>query len=588
MDTSGWNRFYSGLILTLAVLVAVGCGDTASSDDPDGASDGAYLMVPATPVELQGEVTGDVEAGVIVYERHTAEPVDRTQVDFEVLEDDDDAPALSSGGVFTESDGVAMVDVNLGNAEGSWTVRASHPEANSVEFEVEARPEETGSLNIDLVNASPGIMDLSDIDVRVYRSSHFDCNLFQPLISQDDNTVAEDYTPFIDDPVTVDNLSTSQSYVVTGIARGERGQIAAGGCMESVIVQEDQTTDVELILQLIPLNPVGTYDVVSHWDFTDALADSGPAGSTIVNVLEIFENPGQGIYDEIIQLVGNLVGGFISNTIDYFLGATGLDETFQDAIDDFIASSEGLSSVQETGQELGQVVSNLEVHSELSIGKMAADFEFRGQDNWIGIILYWSGLCEDNDPDPDCDVIDLVADQDGEFAELGVLSSDWTGRVAAFDQLQIDQHTVSLRYGRLIQYLLNDVMLPAVTDGNANSMSEAFAYWFGCDSIVGSIISGDEVCAANYCLEAETLEDFCETAVSTVFGFADILIGTLEYDMGLQLGGEGRLIEESSDGLVDYIEDGVYEGFIQDSDDGLTTSTFEATFEAERRTDSGE
>lgn len=573
-----------GTVLGLFALVFVGCGD-ATTDDT-GQADGqnnAYLMVPTAGTDIAGEVTGDVELGVMLYDRSSGEPVENAPVQFDVSDEEDEDPlSLTAGQVYSDEQGVAAVEAFLGTQEGTWEVEATNSSSNSVTFEVQILPAETGDLEVELVHPAPGIMDLSDIDLRVYRASHFDCNWFEPLLTQDEETVADAYTPFVGDSVTVENLSVNNAYVVTAIARGEQGQIAAGGCMSSVIVQADQTTDREMILQLIPLNPAGTYDVLSHWDFTDALADAGPAGSVIVTVLDIFENPGQGIYDEIINLVGELVGGLISATIDQFLSMTGLDTQLQNAINNFIDDSDGLSAVRDAGQELRQVVANLEVHSELSIGKMAQDFEFRGQDNWLGLTLYWSGLCEDNDPDPDCDAIELKAEQDGEFADLGVLSSSWTGRVAAFDQLQIDQHAVSLRYGRLIRFILNDVMLPAVTDGNANSMSEAFSYWFGCDSIVGTIISGDEVCAFDYCLEADTVEDFCETAVSTVFSFADILIDSLEYDMGLRLGGEGRLIEETSDGLVDRIEDGVFEGYIDDGDGSGTTSSFSATFEAQR------
>ncbi len=593
--TSNRLRWRSIVAVMAAVLLGVsGCSDDPASGGGEGEEDEtgqsrSYLMVPAGGLEVEGEVTGGVELEIFLYDREDGEPVDNALVNFEVLADDDDetAPSLSSQGVYTGGNGDAAVDVYFGTEEGAWTVRASHPSSNDVEFDVIAGPVEAGAIDVTMVNPTSSIMDLTDIDVRIYRETQFDCQHFQPLGPQNLNAVlAHEFAPFVGSEVRFENLSTGQRYVVTAVARGEEGQRAAGACVGSLFVEHEQTTDVQLILQLVPLNPTGVYDVISFWDFTEALEDSGPAGSIIVRVLNIFENPGEAIYDELINLVGNLVGGIISGTFDTFLSMTGLDETFQNMINDFIEGNDGLRQVRDAGRDLRDVVANLQVHSELSIGGLAKDFEFRGQDNWLGITLYWTWGCDENDG-PDCGAIEMVADSDGQFGELGVMSSDWTGRVVAYNQLQIDQHPVSLRYGRLIMFVLNDVILPAVTDGNANSMSEAFAYWFGCDSLASSLIPDGEICALSFCIEDHTVENFCETAVSTVFGFADIIINSLEFDMGLRVGGEGRLIEETSDGIVDRIVDGYYAGAIEETDDNndqiSTTSSFHAEWEAVRQ-----
>ncbi len=589
-----WRSFVGVIAVIFVALVGCSDSDSAGAEDLDNQNNAtapndshSHFMVPAGSSTIEGEVTGDIEPKVFLYDRDTADPVDNRQVEFRVLENGDEsdehAPTLAVGNAATDSSGAAAVDAFLGTEEGVWTIRADSSSSNAVDFEVVVGPAESGDVEVTPINASPTLMPLSDVDLRLYRDIHFDCEYFEPLGPQNEDTLAEEFTPFTDDAVTFENLGTGNRYVISAVARGDQGQVAAGGCVGSVLVEDEQTTEVDIMLQLVPLNPTGTYDVISHWDFTEALADSGPAGSVIVRVLDIFENPGEAIYDEIINLIGELVGSIISNTFDFFLSATGLDSTFQNMIDDFIENNDGLSQVWQAGGDLRDVVADLEVQSELSIGKLATDFEFRGQDNWLGITLYWTWDCEEGAPD-DCGAIDLAADGDGEFAELGVLSSDWNGRVAAYNQLQIDQHTVSLRYGRLIMYVLNDVILPTITDGNATSMSEAFSYWFGCDSLAESLIPDDEICAANFCLEATTVADFCDTAVSTVFGFADILIDNLEFDMGLRLGGEGVLIEETSNGIVDRIEDGYYQGVIEDSADGTpTTSSFEATWEAVRQ-----
>lgn len=583
-----WRRAVSLILMLL--IVSAGCSDSQltsqgydEEDELRPRATDAYFMVPAGSRELEGAVTEAVDIEVYLYERASGDPASNRQVQFQVLEAAADAPTLEVGAVMTNANGSASVKAYLGTQVGEWTIRAFSESSNGVEFTVSSHPTETGSIAVELVNIAPTIMTLTDIDVRVYRNDRFSCQYFQPHGFVDEDFLAEGYSPFTEETVVFDELGTRNRYVVTAAARGTHGQIAAGGCVDNILVEHEQTTNVEMLLQLIPLNPSGRYDAVSHWDFTEALADSGSVGAIIVRVLNVFDNPGRAIYDEIINLVRNFFGGIVSGSIDTFLSMTGLDNTFQNLINNFIDGNDVLRQIRDAGRDLRDVVANLQVHSQLSIGKLASDFEFRGQDNWIGLTLYWRWNCGPNDG-PDCGAINLVPEADGTFAGLGILSSNWTGRVVAYDQMQVDQHPVSLRYGRLIIYVINDVILPTVTNGNANSLSEAFAYWIGCEGIANSLIPDGERCALGACIRADQVKNFCDSAVSTIFSFADLLIEGLEFDMGLRLGGSARLLEEDSDGVVDRLDQGLFEGFIE-GDGGQQSSRFTATWEAVRAID---
>lgn len=574
--------------LLLALFVAAGCGDSQASSNT-GVREGSetdpkfsdqYFMVPAGQEDMMVNVTETAPVAVYLYSKKTGDPVDGQNVTFEIIEEAEGVSLSALSGP-TGEEGKASVDLRAGTESATVKVRADHPSSNAVDFTIQILPLEVGGLKVKTTNTAPSIMDLVDVEVRIFRDTDYTCDEFRPLFEQPEPLDMKS-APRAGESVTFEELTTRNDFLITGIAYGDRGQIAGAGCMDRVPVQPDVTRDVELLLQLIPLNPVGTYDVTSHWDFTEAISESGAVGQTVVRVLDLFENPGQAIYNEIINLVQSLVGGIISGAIDTFLDATGLDEDFANMINDFIADNEALSKIFQAGSDLRDVVANLEVHSELTIGKLSSNYEFRGSDNWLGLTLYWRWDCDENAP-ADCGAIPLVIDENGEIGDLGVLSSEWTGRIVAYDQLQIDTHTMSLRYGRLIIYVLNDIILPELTNGNAHSLSEAFAYWIGCDSLAMSITGSDgEICALGACIEADQIENFCSSAVSTLFGFADLLVRGLEFDIGLRLGGEGKLIEVDSDGRVDLIEDGVYEGFLESSENGRT-SPFSATWEAERR-----
>lgn len=574
--------------LLIAMLFAIACGDSTVSgnteirEDDDSAprlSD-EYFMVPASQPDLQVGVSEQRPLSVFLYSKKTGEAVGGQAVTFELLEGAEGV-SLSALSSTTGDDGTGKVDLRAGTEEATVLVRADHPSSNAVDFTIEILPLSIGDLKVTTTNTAPSIMDLTDVEIRLYRDMEFTCDEFRPLFEAPE-PINMGVVARAGEAHTFGELGARTAYVVTGVARGERGQIAGAGCLDGIQLEEDAQKEVELLLQLIPLNPVGTYDVTSHWNFEQAVEDSGTVGSVVVRVLDIFENPGVAIYNEIINLVEALVGGIISGAIDVFLDLTGLDDQFQNMINDFIAGNEALSKLFQAGSDVRDVIANLEVHSELTIGKLSSNYEFRGSDNWLGITLYWRWNCDENSP-PDCGAIPLAVDSNGEIGSLGVLSSEWTGRVVAYDQLQIDTHTVSLRYGRLIIYVLNDVILPALTDGNAHSLSEAFAYWIGCPDLAANITGSDgEICALGACVTDDQIESFCSGAVSTIFGFADLLVRGLEFDLGLHLGGEGHLVELTSDGRVDRIEEGEFTGYMQSSEGGMS-SPFSAVWEADKR-----
>lgn len=585
----------AALLAVLFGLLTVGCGDSTVNGSgfdngprEEGNNDtnpetSNYLLVPAGDTELQGNVTESVDLKVLLYEVDTQQPAPDQSISFEVLESSDGQnPSLATLNAFTNQSGKSTVDLRLGAGEGQVKVRAKHEESNAVDFTVNVTPMATGNLEVTAVNTGAAVMTLQNIDIRVYRNSEYSCAEFRPLRQREVGELYTQVIPSVTQKGEFENLSANNRYLVTAVAQGSRGQIAAGGCVEDVSIQKDQTTEKELLLQLVPLNPAGRYDVTSNWDFTQALSDSGVVGQTIVRILDIFENPGRAIYDEIINLVRNTVGGIISGTIDSFLDLTGLDDQFEDMINDFIDNNQALSQIFDAGDDLRDIVADLEVHSELTIGKLGSDYEFRGTDNWLGVTLYWTWNCDASSP-PDCGAIDIIADANGQLGSLGVVSSEWTGRVASYNQLQIDQHPQTLRYGRLIIYILNEIILPEVTNGNAHSLSEAFAYWIGCASLADSITGSDgEIGALGATITDDQIESFCSNSVSTVFGFADLIVNNLEFDLGMRIGGEATMIETTSDGFVDLMEDGVYEGYMQSSDSNGQGSPINATWSAER------
>lgn len=576
---ASFNSKWMLLLTAFALLISplAGCGDAKVNTNVDEARnsddatvprlDDKYFLVAAGETHLIGNVTESVGLKVFLYDKVTGSPAANQTISYEILEpaegEPQDLASLSSLNGTTNAEGAANIELRLGAQPGALRVRADHELSNAVDFDVNIEALETGDLEVTLVNASPTVMGLSNIDVRLYRNAELSCAQFHPYRDHgvpelDRRTAASTQVKPL-----FEELGMRQRFVITARAEGDAGQIAAAGCAEDIVMEADRVTKRELLLQLIPLNPVGRYDVTSHWDFSQALADSGSVGSTIMTVFNIFENPGQGIYDGIIALVRTAVGGIISGTVDTFLGMVGLDDVVVDQINRLVENNSTLRRIRDAGRDLRDVVANLEVHSELTIGKMYSDYEFRGTDNWLGVTLYWRWNCDSTSP-PDCGAINIQADADGELGDLGVLSSEWTGRVIAYNQIQIDRHPLSLRYGRLMMHVLNNIIIPQITGGQANSLSEAFTGWV-CDGLVGSIAGDDgEVCAMGACFD---VAGACDSVVSSIAGLADLLVDNLEYDVGLSIAGEATLVELTSDGIVDELKDGVFEGTLRNASD---------------------
>jgi hypothetical protein len=559
----------SWLVFTLMTISACGDGEVRSntSIDPNPENPGGgpsvgkeYLLVPAGGTNLTVGVSGTSPLRVFLYSKTSGAPVDMQGIEYAVEDAGVTQATLAARNGTTNEDGEAKVDLRAGAVSGTVKIKVSHPAADPVEFTVLVKPLDTGAMDVTGVNTAPSIMPLSGLFVRVYESTQFTCNDFLPLRRQPDPIKFYE-VPTLQDVVRFEELPVAGvKYTVTATANGPRGQLAGAGCVEDVRIAPRDTTKVEVALQLIPINPVGRYEVTSEWDFSQALEDSGPVGSTLVRVLNVFNNPGRAIYDEAINLIRSFIG-IGADAINGFLNLTGLDDDFERMINDFIAGNEVLSKVQRAGQDLYNVIAKLKIHSQLTIGKLSSSYEFNGMDNWLGLTVYWRWNCDGN-PDPECGAIPLVIDGMSQGADLGILSAQWTGRVVAFDQLQVDQHALTLRYGRLIIYIFNEVIIPQLTDGNAHSLSEAFAYWIGCDRLATSILGGDERCALGFCVTSAQVESACTTAVSTVFNFADLLVRNLEFDVGLSVGGDAKLVEENSDGFVDRIIDGKFSGYM--------------------------
>lgn len=551
------------------LMMAAACTDDPVSTGgeyvlrPD-LNNGAPVEQPEAPVitDLRLAIVGEATRAAYFQEALNLE-VDLTWIEtgvaageetvtFEIVsQPQGDQSSLSTRQALTSARGRASVSLRPGTSAGQIVVRASHPRAQSVDFTLNIGPVPTGALRVRTTQPALPVVTLKDVDVRIYPHNVMNCAMFWPLSPQDAPQAIRRNARVTDVAVFTD-LNVRPLYTVTVIAHGERDQRLAGGCLEVSDLLPNGFKDVTIPLEIIPIEPTGRYDVTSYWDMTQAVASTGPFGSTITQVFASLDNPGQALYTLILDQVLRNVTPDTALIIESGLMLLGLDVEIQTRINDAIAANNTAANVLRAARDLRDSVSNLKVDSILTIGKFsAADGELFGRDEWYGLKVYWRANCDANSP-ADCGERRIGV---GAGSDVGIAGAEWTGRLIDYNHLIIDAHPMALRYGRIILEVLNEVILPGMTDGQAHSLSEAFAYWIGCDSIGESL-------ANSLPLDATTIAGFCQVAVTAGFGMVDQYVLGLDTPADYSIAGEGWMFDTSSDGKADLIEDGRYTGTI--------------------------
>lgn len=517
------------------------------------------VLIPSVGGDVFVGVDSAVQLGVYQYSIATGEPMVDEPVEFEIVTEGSDA-RLSSGRVTTDEDGLAAVRLNAGATPGSLIVRALSPCATAVDLEVDVLELPTGNVRVLFNYPFRDVYDVSPVRVDLFLADELDCRELDrgelpagALATQEASNVAGS--------VTFNGLLVDTAYTIVVIGYGEHGERAASGCAGNVLPRDGRTTEETVDMLLLPLDPVGDYDALSHWDFRDAISESGEVGAMIVQVLDIFEDPGRGIVNFILDLVEDYVGGIVGGAISLFLDITGLDDVIGDAINDLIDSSPLLSDIVTIGRDLRQIIAELEVVSKISIGKLGSDYEVFGVDEWIGLALYWRLGCSESDP-PDCGRIEIILD----VVDLGLLRGEWNGRVLGYDRLDIGRHPVDFEYGRLILYVLEYLVLPAITgDPGPVTLEDLMSAIIDCDGIGDFVAGGDGdcLCALGACICDDDVEDICTGFISLTFGgLFTSFVNALSFDAVIDMRGEVTLQNNNDDLLVDALVDGEYVGNI--------------------------
>lgn len=474
----------------------------------------------------------------------------------------------------TDENGRVSVTLSAGEqGNQSYVLELDGAKAEPVMMDVQVNDLPTGDLRVRF--NYEGEVAIHSLNVRVTQGFN-SCTQFSAVAPWNNDIVGQNTVTGVDSMVNFGPLQIAPTYQVFATALGPTNHLTAAGCVDAVHVLPDEqgTTEVTLNLYILALNPAGTYDTVNHFDFTGAIP--GQAGEIVNLIVNIFYDPGAVIIDLVKELVSQYIGSWVTDL------AFGLfEDALADLVTNWLLDVPFLEDFFTIGQDLVQIVKNLEMTSQLKISKLGSDYSIQGLQNWLGITLYWKlGCPKEGEPgyDPACGAhpFSLLDLQNTDFP-MDLISGQFTGMIANYDYLIIDTHKIEINYGKLILFVINKMLLPAISD--YDSLTDLLYSLIDCHAVATGFV-GDILDAIG--IDSSTVEGFCNQAEAFLLGPIESIIGGLAIDSRLRVHGKCRMLDENDDLIVDKLFDGEWFGHIEiGAEEG---EEFEGDFTAEKAT----
>jgi hypothetical protein len=544
-----------------------------------GDEDGRYEIIilddTTAPLQLMVGEHRSITAKVLDYKLQ--KPAAFYPVIYEVITSEPMCEADSCGAFLvkegmTNEDGIVQVTFEAGEVpDVLYDVELSGKNATGDGWQINVNPIPTGTVRVNLAYEGP--VPIHAINVRLMHGS-FSCQQFNPVYPWIDELDGQKTVPGIGSSVTWEGLSLGETYLVFATAMGPSEHLTAKGCVDAVhlIPALDGITDVTLELNIVTLNPAGTYDATSTFDFTGAIP--GQVGDIINLVVSLFYDPGAFIIDMVKTLVSQYIGSWVTD-----LAFSLFEDALGDLITDWLLNNSPgfIQDFFVIGQDLVQIVKSLTLTSELKISKLSSDYYIQGIQSWQGVILYWKlGCPKEGEPDydPECGAIPFgLQDLEDSDVPMDLITGQFTGMIANFDNLIIDTHYIYLNYGKLILFVINEVLLPAVS--GYNSIEDLIYSIIDCEGIasgfVGSILSAIGI-------DEDDVEGFCLSAVGLIVSPIEEVIGSLKMDSQLRIHGKCVMLDDNDDLYVDFLINGLWWGHVEiQSEEG---AEFEGVWDA--------
>ncbi len=384
-----------------------------------------------------------------------------------------------------------------------------------------------------------------------------------------------------------------QMYTVVGAALDNNGHTKGWGCDDTQgKVVWGQPTQVMLNLKDIHPKLAGTYDVRSYFDLVSGLP---PKVAKVVNaIVGFFQDPS----GEVMLLICDLGGN--NNQMSKFCGylfndpgnpdlkdKTAVGEAVSKVLNVFLVAMlekycpdkkhpETCKNVFMVGKDVSNMLKTFRLDMKLTVnaepddtGKMPANSM---TEDWNTVYFRWT-FGQDCDPmDESCGQqhfdLSSVTGVSGAISATYAGTMHWAQKVGDHDALEIPMHPLNIKYGALVDFALEKIVLPAVF-GNGDDGLPAVDSW---EALVGSLFGGKECLQDNNCCEvfakdklsdqSQIVQDLakgaCDAFLQTAPAYLRKMLTGLDADTGaLQIGTKTpvMLFDKNGDMQFDTIGD---------------------------------
>ncbi|NOZ01160.1 MAG: hypothetical protein GXP54_04645 [Deltaproteobacteria bacterium] len=507
---------------------------------------------------------------------------------------------LGSSMVYTDEYGLVANVFNGGTVgDRIYTISLSTDCAQTMTIQVVVTETPCGCINVKLDYEGPlDPSSLNTIKVHVLPSA-YTCDLLDSTNEGPPNSLGDKTITDLYGTTKFECIPAGSYYTVFATARGpkfagqEKACVVASACDDGVFVQPDKCRNVTLLFNTATLNPTGCYDSTDVFDlskviedcaggdvtFMDCATNTGQVGQQICCVIDqietFFNNPGVIFVDAIVvvaeQFLPTIIVDAVANIFHDAVAKIITDLLFNNAptfIKDFFT----------IGQDMVGIVTRPELKSKLCLSKLQSNYSIQGTHYYTGIVLYWKIGCDPAAPDyATCGqyVFDMEDLQNTQFP-LSLVEGKFIATIADFNRLIVDQHSIDLNYGKLALFVLNELLIPSITGGQAHSVLEAAKLWVDCKAVADGVIG--EVIGLIPGLTKGDVEDVCNQALDVLLQPVDLFLGSLTLDSNISLQGSGTMVDDTCDLKVDRIINGQWYGHIQTSESAQSavTGTWEA------------
>jgi len=536
----------SKLAFLLGFVVLVGCGGTAS--DNNGGFDWNEPVDTAEPDTEVPEVTPDVEADVakpggtlqfvdqfgddqktcvqkdvctftVTYQSERSlrvkflvegKPQENAAITYTVIEDPDSLGKMAVNNAYTDPEGIATGTVKVvAPTNGKFKVKASVYGNNNVDpvyFIINASTKIDAYLTVSFVYNGSKLFD--GVTVYLFKSSQpaaadIACGDIDKLeLPTADLQKGPHQLSQTAKFVMLPGLEDEKEQFYTVVARGELvdGTPIAWGCDDQeghVLVTASK--HVTITLKDIPPRIVGKYDVQTQMDLVSALPDNV---QLIVNfILDFFESPSASL----LLLACELSNG----TLEDFCGwvftdpnepsiysLTTMGNIVLEIIDSFLSAAVENwtgTDIFGIGEDVRDIIKELTLIATFDIKCEPDENGFIPASctsaSWHTVSIRWRYGLECPPNDDNCGKINFNIQAIGQDVVLSSFLATlmFTGD---YSELTIGEHSLLIKYGQLINYILQKFVLPRVFGDGSDGLPVVDSY----EKLLLSLLGGGKEC----------------------------------------------------------------------------------------------